>query len=539
MRIADREVLGTSIAAHIGGRWAISLIAYAINIPINLLGSLSNITDARDAPWVTWFLIWLAGYAALGAVLLIANYTLFRSRRVQPVPVWWVVVLGALAGGTRGLVVGVLANELQISGGNSGLILTRVVTGSLLGAIMIPLAALLLSAIDSYSRQRRLLLSEIVELEQQRMQSEGESQRLRDVLVADIESNAAAIASDSDARSAREISHRLWRESSEPAEVKHAGIGWRSVMRDVFTNYPYPGAVIAAVWAVSAVGALFTALGPLRGTLQIVFSVAGILGFFTIASRLRFAAAPARVILFIAVLLVIDILTGPIASALFDPRPAQAGVGQVIANSIWIPVLSVIVGAVVLALRSSEQVLGRLARDVRAEEVAAIAATQERGRIQREVAEALHGIQSRIFATRASGATQVTLADLLAPVSAEDAREQLDRVLGTWGMLMVLEAETELDDLDEFEISAVHRVISEGLTNAYRHGEATRCQVHVSAQADYVTIRISDNGSGLTKSLASGLGSSIFDSICHGHWTLKSNADTGCELTAQVARAPQ
>lgn len=537
MRIADREVLGTPIAAHIGGRWAISLIAYAINIPINLLGSLSNITDAREAPWATWFLIWLIGYAALGAVLLIANYTFFRSRRIHPVPAWWVVVLGALAGGTRGLVVGVLANELHISGGNGVLILTRVVTGALLGAIMIPLAALLLSAIDSYSRQRRLLLNEIVELEQERMQSEGESQRLRDVLVADIESNAAGIAADSDARSAREISHRLWRESSEPAEVKHAGIGWRSVMRDVFTNYPYPGAVIAAVWAVSAVGALFTALGALRGTLQILFSVAIILGIFALARRLRFPLAPMRVILFIAVVLVIDILTGPIASAIFDPRPAQAGAGQVVANSIWIPVLSVIVGAVVLALRSSEQVLDRLARDVRAEEVAAIAAAQERGRIQREVAEALHGIQSRIFATRATGATQVNLADLLAPVSAEDAREQLDRVLGTWGMLMDLECETELDDLDELEISAVHRVISEGLTNAYRHGAATRCRVQVSAQSDFVTLRISDNGTGVPISSPPGLGSSIFDSICHGHWTLKNHADAGCELTAQITRS--
>lgn len=537
MRIADREVIGTPIAAHIGGRWAISLVAYAINIPINFLGSMSNIPDAREAPWATWILIWLAGYAALGAVLLIANYTLFRSRRINPVPVWWVVVLGALAGGTRGLVVGVLASELQISGGNSGLILTRIATGALLGAIMIPLAALLLSAIDSYSQQRRVLLQEIVELEQQRMQSEGESQRLRDVLVADIESNAVEITSDADARSAREISHRLWREGTEPAEVKHAGIGWRSVMRDVFTNYPYPGAVIAAVWSVSAVGALFTALGPLRATLQILFSVAVILGLFALARRLHPATAALRVILFVLVLLVIDVFTGPIASALFDPRPAQAGAGQVIANSIWIPVLSVIVGAVVLALRSSEEVLIRLALDVRAEEVAAIAAAQERGRIQREVAEALHGIQSRIFATRATGATQVTLADLLAPVSAKDAREELDRVLDTWGMLMDLECKTQLDELDEIEISAAQRVISEGLTNAYRHGGATRCRVHVSAQSDHVTIRISDNGSGIAVRSAAGLGSSIFDSICDGRWTLENNADGGCELRAEIARA--
>jgi hypothetical protein len=44
-----------------------------------------------------WVLAGVAGSAALCGVLAVADVTAFRNRGVRPVPVWWVVALGALA----------------------------------------------------------------------------------------------------------------------------------------------------------------------------------------------------------------------------------------------------------------------------------------------------------------------------------------------------------------------------------------------------------------------------------------------------------
>lgn len=534
MRIGEKLILGHTLAQHVGGRWAISWIAYAINLPINMVGTLANVIDARGAPLGAWLLMWAVGYAALGAVLLVANLTLFRHRRFTPVPVWWVVALGAVAGGARGTVVGLLADSWGLSGGGSDLVITRILTGAFLGAIMIPAAALFLSVFSSYATQRRALLDEIVELERQRMQSDGETERLRMLLAADVQAKAGQAVGDLNVRTARDVSHRIWNESVSSTADPHVRIGWVSVIRDVFTNYPYPGLAVAAIWSVSAGGTFLVTIGVARGVAQLAFSVLVIWGGFALAAKVRFQSQAARLVLLVITLTLVTILTGPVASALFDPRAAGSGSGLIAANFMWLPVLSLILGVIVSAIRSSEEVLTRLSVDVRAEEVAAIAAAQERGRIQREMAEALHGIQSRIFAARAAG-TDVVLEDFLSE-SLQDNREQFTRLLSTWGGLMALDVDTLPDGLSEPEIGGINRVVSEALSNAYRHGSASRCNIGIDADLASVSIEVIDNGSGVSTLHETGLGSRILDSVCDGEWALSNSPGGGAVLRARISR---
>lgn len=531
MRAANRMVLGTSIADHIGGRWAISWIAYVINAPINMFGMLSNIVDARQAPLGTWLLVWLAGYTALGGVLLLANVTAFRHRRTSPVPVWWVVALGFVAGGTRGGVVGVLADAWGLSGGGSALVATRILTGALLGAILIPAAAFLLSVVASYSTKRRELLAEIVVLERQRMQAEGESQRLRDLLTSDAQVDVREVVSQGDMRSAREMSHRMWQESHASTHDEAPEIAWRSVLRDVFLNYPYPGAAVAAVWAVSALGSVITAVGFVRGLIQVLCSVVAIWGTFAVARKVRVRTDFSRVALLVLVLIVVAVATGPLASALFDPRPLQSGSGQVIANTVWLPTLALITGVIVSAIRSSEMVVDRLLTQVRAEEISAMAAAQERATIQRELAEVLHDVQSRIYAASSAG-TDIDLHDLLARRDAGDARAQHERLLQTWGLLMDIRVEESLESLGEHEIDTVNRVLSEALANAYRHGNATLIDISVAREAAGIRVLVVDDGRGPKDDARAGLGSAVLESIAPGAWLLSRREDQRTVLSA-------
>ncbi len=154
MRIGDVEVLGLTLRQLIGGRWAVSWVLYLINLPLNFLGMSSQIVDARSLDASSWVVVWAIGYAAFGVVLLAANLTVLRNRRTTPVAVGVVVAVGAIAGGVRGLTVGIGADVAGISGGDVSLIAVRVITGTALGMVLVPLGALFLALINEYSRQR-------------------------------------------------------------------------------------------------------------------------------------------------------------------------------------------------------------------------------------------------------------------------------------------------------------------------------------------------------------------------------------------------
>lgn len=537
MRIGDRVVLGLSIRDHIGGRWAISWIAYVINAPINLLGTSSNVLDARDAPPLSWLTIWILGYAVLGLVLLLANVTFFRNRRLSPVPVWWVFALGAVAGGVRGLIVGIAADEAGLSGGGEEIIALRLVTGTLFGMVLVPTAALLLSLINSYSSRRRELISRIVDLERERMQAEGESERLRQVLLVDVERGAIAAAGDPQVRSTRELSHRLWNEAERDVSSKHLATPWGGVLREVLTNYPYPAGLVAGIWAISAIWTLTAAIGLVRGLTQTALSVVVIWGSFMIASRVRPSSAARRLILLITTLVVIDVLTGPVASMIFDPRPPGAGTGQIMANSFWIPVLAIIAGIVVSGVRSSEEVLERLTRTVQEEQIAAMAADEERARIQREVAEALHGVQSRVLSARAAGEeTTFSLADILDSPWTTDPRTRLARTLETWGLLMDVQMAELPDGLTDTELRDVARIVDEACANAHRHGQARSCDIRISCAKSGLMIEIRDDGNGPPAHASAGLGSGVFDSVSDGDWSLRPHTAGGAILTVGLRR---
>lgn len=535
MHIGDRVILGVSIRQHIGGRWAISWIAYVINAPINLLGTSTNVLDARDAPPLAWFTIWIVGYAVLGLVLLLANVTFFRNRRLSPVPVWSVFALGAIAGALRGLVVGVVADEAGLSGGGQEIIALRLATGTLFGMVLMPTAALLLSLISSYSSRRLELISRIVDLERERMQAEGESERLRQVLLADVERGAIEAAGDPQVRSTRELSHRLWNEAERDVGRKHLSTPWRGVLREVLTNYPYPAGLVAGIWAISAVWTLTAAIGLARGLTQTALSAMIIWGSFTIAAHVRPSSAATRLILLVATLIFVDILTGPVASSIFDPRPPGAGTGQIVANSMWIPVLAIIAGIVVSGVRSGEEVLERLTRTVQEEQIAAMAADEERARIQREVAEALHGVQSRVLSARAAGEeTSFSLADILESPWTTDPRTRLERTLETWGLLMDVQMAALPDGLTDRDLRDVARIVDEACANAHRHGGASACWIMVDRSEKGLVVRVDDDGCGVPASSTPGLGSGLYASISDGQWSLEPRAGGGCVLTVRI-----
>jgi signal transduction histidine kinase len=522
-------VLGKTVGERIGGRWAISLIFYVLNLPINFVTIGSNMSGGMEGNIGSWFFIWAAGYSLFGVILLLANFTLFRNRRVHAVPIAWVVALGAIAGGSRGALVGFMSDALSVSGGGPELIAVRLVTGAILGAIFIPIGALIISVVATYFTDRSKLVNQLTQVRVERMRIDGETQVLRETLLTEASEQITS------ASSARTVSHQVW--ANTPQSTK-ARVPWFTVIRTAVFHNPYPGVIVAVLWSLSALGSLIPAIGFTRGIAQVVFSAIAIWGIYSLASRVSFSSSFVSLIFFVSTMAITVIVTGPVASIIFDNRPANAAFGLIVANSIWIPTLTIFVSIFRGALASAEEIVLDLNDQIKDEEINTRAAGNELVKTQQEVAEAIHGMASRIHTSQAltSAAQHLNFDNLLTtPDTHQFPQEIIESALTPWTGLIEIDSFISTVSCDAKYARDVKRVIAEGIANAYRHGGATSCIVSVTQTHTSLLVQVVDNGTGLPEKYSPGLGSAVFESVCGSEWRLEGNAGKGCTLRATVS----
>ena len=532
----DNRILGLTIRQHVGGRWAVSLLAYVINIPLNLLAILTHITQSPSpSVAVVWIGVAAIGYLGLGLVLLLANVTVLRHRREQPVNPWLVVLIGGVAGAARGLIVGVLAVTLALPDAGSNAIVIRVVTGAGLGAVVVPLAALFLSIVATYISQRRTLVSQRHDWEVTRMKAEGLSDALRTAYIEAIQGDLEQVADTQDPDLARDMSRRIWESGPKPPATARLRIG--RVLRTSITTNNYAVWPVALIWVLSAWGPLSLAIGWPRAMLQILFTV-GCLWVSFMAGRVVTQRYPRYALLvFVAVLVVVVTASGPIASAIFDERSLQESLNLIVLNSLWLPFVIVLVTVVAGAVRSSEQVIDALGRSVDDEEIRALAAVSEEERVRREVAAQLHGsVQARLLASAAlmrqpdlmrqlgiTNPAEILLGvdDLVTDAVVEtDVNEQLAAIIRPWNALMDIEVHVDPDTIPHSLVSPMCRIMEEGLANAYRHGMASAATVSVSSESTGLCVRVTDDGVGPPGNPSSGMGMALVASFEPVTWSL-------------------
>lgn len=530
-----RLILGSTLRQHIGGRWAISVISVLLVTPLGIAASGANVASVEGAQsFGQWLTLGLAGSAVIIAVLAIANFTAFRNRRNRPVPIWWVVALGVTAGAARAVVVVPLSAELGVITFSWQEMAIRMASGGAIGAIFLPLGALLSSVIASYVTQRRELLHELSDLEVERMRASGESEVLRAAVLDELRVEMGELVHTGDPEAARDVSHRMWEQSEETSTPK---VSWRDVLWATVAHNPYPTFVVAAFWSVSAFGSLVIAAGLLPAVGQLLFSIACIALAFYVGRTLSTRFPRASIAILIAVVVFIELTVGLLAALLFQRDPLVDNSAAMLANAIWMPVLIFMAGAVVSAIRSGDDVLRQLRDRVSATQARTTAQEAETARIRKEVASALHGtVQSQLLAA-AAGISQPRIADLMtrspeegleAALSSVDAAtssdvdvvERLERIERSWGSLMQVEIRGVENARGSDSEKAVIRIVEEGLANAYRHGRASHVDVGISREVTGLRIRVVDNGSGPNGTNQTGLGSALLESLAPGAWSL-------------------
>jgi len=165
------------------------------------------------------------------------------------------------------------------------------------------------------------------------------------------------------------------------------------------------------------------------------------------------------------------------------------------------------------------------------------AAQCEKERLQRVIAESLHSMQSRVYTARLTGNEVMQLADLLP--SSDELRtpaEVINSLVAPWASIIELTLHLPDSPLSLSEARSVKRIVQEGLTNAYRHGQATACTITIFRVDGGVDVQVQDNGIGLRLDRADtrGLGSTILDEVCLGQWSVAEQPMGGCLLSAHL-----
>jgi hypothetical protein len=186
----------------IGGKWAISWHAAAYALPFLLV-----IIPVAEGAVFTWWAFWrwtLVSFISLIPVVIIfffADITFFKDREKNPVPDYYVFILGFILGFVRGGTAGIVAyyfNALEMNMFTApGTILFRALNAGLIGMVAIPLLSLVGSSIEIYRADRNALIAERLLAESQKSESTAVIKSLRSSMTRRVDENLLEVVKNS------------------------------------------------------------------------------------------------------------------------------------------------------------------------------------------------------------------------------------------------------------------------------------------------------------------------------------------------------
>jgi Signal transduction histidine kinase len=213
---------------------------------------------------------------------------------------------------------------------------------------------------------------------------------------------------------------------------------------------------------------------------------------------------------------------------------------------VWLASITLVVSVVEGAVRQSESVIRRLREGIDAREVELHNQERLRAQLAQEVATVLHGVvQGRLAVAQRSPDDSSALAraaldegiELLASTSVATSVRASDLaadISAPWSALMSIHVEADEGTIPADRVRDVGDVLEECLSNAFRHGGASRMALELRQQGQGWLVVASDDGSGLNEATRAGLGTSLFDAISGGDWSRTEIPGGGCRVSVQI-----
>lgn len=558
-RLAIHVVLGMSVRDHIGGRWAIPWIALAITFPLNILATIAtNVSPDGDGTVAQWLVASLAGIAAMIIVLLLARVTLLRRASVHPVPIWVVGLIGAATGALRVPAMDLALQAMGLSSLTTSAFITRIVPSAVVGLVLLPLGAFVVSVIYQFRTQRRALVEDEITLQQSQMRAEGATAALREALVQQVESDlSTAIATvDHDREALQESLQRTGRELWEPVLARtDARFRWGQVLLAGLRRNPLPAGLVLVIWVPTAVMGFVTYLDWQMTIVRTIAAAVAIAAVFAVGRWWIRRQGHSSVGVLVGVLVGSWVLTSPVPWLVSSDRPIDVASATMIANAVWLSFITIMSGMAVAAISSTEEIVRDLRTKVSEAEIHALAADEELAIVRRELGAQLHGpVRSRLNTAtavlRGVGGSQPSQvgSELHAalhslteaneqPPTAGQLRDAVSRALDPWRPLLDIEVSCPTVMSKDAQAAAI--VVEEAIANAYRHGKAENVRVEITQDGSGLRIVVDDDGTGIRANPEPGLGSRLLDHHARDHWSREALPAGGTRLQVTLGAVDQ
>jgi signal transduction histidine kinase len=562
------------VSLNVGGKWAISW-----KIAFYFFPFLIFIVPISEGAVTSWWAFWRWSFVSILSLIpvliifLFADITVFKDREKNPLPAYYVFILGFCLGLIRGLTAGALAvnmNLLTLEGlSNFSYVIIRGVNAGLLGMLALPLISLIASSIAAYQEDRNALIADRMLHQSQMSESVAVIKSLRSSMTRRVDENLLKVIKDSQEyfdekgrsleknwelmsirlRKAaldtiRPFSHQLHRQGEEKVykvrglelikyvssvikiEIPWVILGYMVLnFRFLFENSPFD-------------------LAGLNLAFRILLIYIGlmVIKFLKRSGRIRSLAT------YLPALLLFVILFGFTTHELnwIFQLPEDSELLHLV-DSILLFFLIIVIGFVSAFLYGQHAESAFLERQLSKEQLEAMLLKREEDRLSRELAKYLHGtIQSRLMASAMAlekagrkgdkKALERELAQayesLRLPSAAYFAapeanfKAEITKVVSKWKDLLKIKVNIDksVGEVESSLSQEIGNAINEGISNCFRHGHASSVSIKVEKAKSGIRIELIDDGDGPAGGKG-GLGQEWFNAIAGRNWSLKRGKD--------------
>lgn len=576
----SRSARADQIRQDLGGASFLDPRALVVLVPTATLASVVTHAQPSVVSIVGWTFANVVAFAGCGVLVLVLIVLTRRPRLRGPLPVAATVVAGGLLGAVKALGTERAGEMLGLASNSSGTISGRAIQAGILGTGVVPMLLLLRATLERHRTEHRLLVAEtFADLLVRPIDDErGRDARreaaavlgeLRALLAVAAPGTAAALLTDAVEHRLRPLTHRLWTGAATPS----SDLSLRGLVAAMLRRPLYPvlvptsaHAVIVTLFALDRTSPVDALL--VGGSAAVAISVVLHLARRSRPSSGRHASGLSHIGLVVvaataSATIVCDALLG---ASLGLTTPAFS-----LLMLAWTVPLVLTSGIVATAAHDRAAVRAHLTALLGPESFARLSHAHADGAAARDIADRLHGdLQGALLASAArlmsidpddpAAREELERIDALlhgataprAPSPEVPIAAHLEELASRWsGFLEVSPLVEDAEGRTAMEVTFDQRlqasivgIVSEALTNAYRHGMASEVTVRLRVADETVVLMVDDDGVGLRggrrgmhRGARKGVGSQHLDAVAPGAWTRTARDGSGTRLEV-VLRAP-
>lgn len=537
-----------------GGPHLLSTRGLLVAVPFVLVTSVATSAAPDLETWGLWFVVNVGAIAAAGPVVLVWR-TVFRRLWRKGVPLAMAVGAGATVGAAKGLATTALGAAVDLIERPWADALGRGLNTGVIGAVLIPVLAMLTAARDRWETEREVL---VMELARRRFQQNGgvESSH-RHTLQALVQRTLSNLVQQSPEQWPTTLRAMVDGElrplsadalaASQPAPPRSA---W-TLVQSALVREPLRVATIAAVFAVSSAGPLLryapvtTALA--YGALLTVLTAAAL----GMAQGLRQRWPSRSPLILVVCIVAVALAIRPLGHAFVGVVAELDHVGVTLTTAVWLAELVVASTVIAAARRERAELRDRLLLLVGPGGVHRAVDHGATALQNREFAFFVHGhLQNRLLALadqldrgEQSHHTRQQVVETLRSVHTgqsvtEPLSDRLNEIALRWRGLadIVVPSPVQLEQVPAVTADEVAHVVVEAVNNAVRHGAARSVVVDIQQADQRWVITVVDDGLGPRRGRR-GVGSRYFDLVADGDWSLTPAPSGGSLLRVTLSDA--